>query len=321
MAEHRDRIRVHIEGKEYNVVGGVFQQMLAAVKQIPGRRFVGELKVWQLPGTSADVQAHLELHGCYLEGGASVADKVTTSADRFGGDRIRITVEGQQLAVAGGSFQEMLAEVKNLPNRRFDPESKTWEIPGALATIKHLIETAGFRLEGADQILANTTVPAMEQPPFAPVTDEPFAYEDPVFSGDDEVPPYEMPNWWDDESVPPPPAVAPVWEEEPADFGMSGSPAMFDEMPAGGEVPAHVQPKTSSPPSKPGRGADQVRIRIGGIPFVVTGGEFQAMLSVIKNLPGRRFDRDDKVWDIPAEVTIEGVKQQMVAAGFEISRA
>jgi hypothetical protein len=44
------------------------------------------------------------------------------------------------------------------------------------------------------------------------------------------------------------------------------------------------------------------------------------MLSVIKTLPGRRFDSDDKVWDIPAEVTIAGVRQQMAAAGFEISR-
>jgi hypothetical protein len=324
MTERRDRIRVHIEGKEYNVVGSDFQQMLSAVKKVTGRRFVGELKIWQLPGTAADIQAHLELHNCYLEGGTPVADEVKTHANRYGSDRIRVTVEGRQLAVVGGSFQDMLAVVKGLPNRRFDPESKTWEIPGALATVKHLIESANFQLEGADQDLADSTVPTMEQPRFSSIPDESLAYEEPVFAGDDEVPPYETPNWWDDESIPPPPAAPPLWEEEIDGFGMSEPPRMFDGMPADEDLPDHFQPKSSfapsNKPSKSRHGADQIRIRVGGIPFVVTGGEFQAMLSVIKTLPGRRFDPEDKVWDIPAEVTIDDVKQQMAAAGFEISR-
>ena len=50
MTQRKDRIRVHIDGKEFGIVGGTFQEMLAAVKQINGRRFVSELKVWQLPG-------------------------------------------------------------------------------------------------------------------------------------------------------------------------------------------------------------------------------------------------------------------------------
>jgi hypothetical protein len=50
VADRKDRIRVQIDGQEYNVVGGAFQDMLATVKQINGRRFVSEIKVWQLPG-------------------------------------------------------------------------------------------------------------------------------------------------------------------------------------------------------------------------------------------------------------------------------
>ena len=73
MAAYKDRIRVHIEGKEFSVVGGNFQDMLTAVKQISGRRFVGELKVWQLPGTVDDVQSQLEISGYYLEGGKPVS--------------------------------------------------------------------------------------------------------------------------------------------------------------------------------------------------------------------------------------------------------
>ena len=44
MDQRKDRIRIQVEGKEFSVVGGNFQDMLAAVKQINGRRFVGELK-------------------------------------------------------------------------------------------------------------------------------------------------------------------------------------------------------------------------------------------------------------------------------------
>ena len=70
MTQRKDRIRVHVGGKEFSVVGGSFQEMLAVVKQVNGRRFVSELKVWQLPGTVEDVQRQLDISGYQLEGGA-----------------------------------------------------------------------------------------------------------------------------------------------------------------------------------------------------------------------------------------------------------
>ena len=39
MNQRKDRIRIQVEGKEFSVVGGSFQEMLAAVKLINGRRF------------------------------------------------------------------------------------------------------------------------------------------------------------------------------------------------------------------------------------------------------------------------------------------
>jgi len=80
-------------------------------------------------------------------------------------------VQGHSLAVVGGSFQDMLSAVKNLPDRRFDGEKKVWEIPGDLASIKHLIETAGFQLEGASKIPVGPVSP-MEAPDFGPGGDE-----------------------------------------------------------------------------------------------------------------------------------------------------
>ena len=102
---NKDRIRVHIEGKEFSVVGGSFQNMLAAVKQINGRRFVGALKVWQLPGKAEDIKNQLAISGFQLEGGTPVADEtpahaVTLSA--FAIDQTEVTV-GQywQCVLAG----------------------------------------------------------------------------------------------------------------------------------------------------------------------------------------------------------------------------
>ena len=320
MVERRDRIRVHIEGKEFSVVGGSFQEMLATVKNLPGRRFVGELKVWQLPGSVAELQPQIESRGFQLEGGQEIGPVDTTqpAAPRPGGDRIRITAQGRQLAVVGGTFQEMLAAVKNLPGRRFDGDTKTWEIPGELPIIKQLIEGAGFQLGGADDVAAASvtsgapaTPPApMESPDFGPPA-EPPAYEAPDFLGDDDIPPYEPPDWWDDDNAPPPPVEPPDWWEEP-DEAAPPEASQFAEPPAPAPLPATVRSTGSS---------DQIRIRIGGIPHIVTGGSFREMLTAVKNLPGRRFDGQDKVWDIAQGEPSERLKEFCRLNKWRIVRA
>ncbi len=201
MTQRQDRIRVQIEGQEFSVVGGSFQEMLAAIKQINGRRFSGELKVWQLPGSIAEIQRQLDLSGYRLEGGQPVAGTPVSSPPprpRPGGDRIRVLVAGHPLAVVGGGFQEMLAVVKNLPGRRFDPESKVWEIPGEVGVVKGMIEAAGFQLEGADK-LSLGPVPPMAPPDFlVKAGPPPPPFEPPDFSEDETDFPYEPPDWWDE---------------------------------------------------------------------------------------------------------------------------
>ncbi len=325
MSERKDRIHVHIEGKEYSVVGGTFQQMLAAVKQINGRRFLGDLKVWQLPGTEDAIRNQIEIGGYQLEGGAPAAPAAEparrAASPRPGGDRIRVTVQGHQLAVVGGLFQEMLAAVKNLPGRRFDGNSKIWEIPGDAAVIKQLVETAGFQLEGADKIAA-APAPSLEAPTFDAPGEAPSTFEEPDFSWDGKIPPYEPPDWWDDEGAALPPVEPPDWlNDEVNEFLPDDPAAMFpaSELPQFSNVPP--APVSSPAPSSSGsRGGDQIRVRVGGIPLMVSGGTFKEMLAAVKAIPGRRFDGQDKVWDVPAAVTIDGFKQKMAAAGFEAGR-
>ncbi len=310
MSGHKDRIRVHIEGKEFSVVGGEFREMLAAVKQINGRRFVSELKVWQLPGTVEEVQRQLDISGYQLEGGSPV-----TTDDALGsrppvtgptGDRIQIVVAGQRLAVVGGSFQEMLATVKKLPGRRFDGETKTWEIPSELALIKGMIEAAGFQLEGAENIPLGP-VPPMEPPDFLDESSSlsPSPFEPPTFFDDEETPPFEPPDWWDD-MLPPP-----VEDHyDPAELM-----AMDDQsFPVETESPGPIPAATSAP------AGDRIRIQVGETPLVVSGGSFQAMLTAVKRIPGRRFNPEKKVWQIPDNVTLESVRQTISAAGFVLTQ-
>jgi hypothetical protein len=252
-----------------------------------------------------------------LEGGAPVAIETSTLQRAAGPDRIKITNQGKTLSVVGGDFQAMLAAVKALPGRRFDGDTRLWEVPGELAIIKQLIETAGFSLEGADQILANSPVLPMAVPDFGPIDDEALAFEPPDFGNAGDAPPYEPPNWLDDDNGPPPQTEPPGWWEEPDDFAPPVEATDLTTAPLG-TAPAPPAAGVSEKTSRSRQ--DRIRVRVGGIPFVVTGGEFRQMLGVIKQFPGRRFDGDDKVWDIPGELTIEGVKKKLAAVGFELVR-
>ena len=50
-----DKVRLLIEGDEYWIEGGDFEDMVDALKRIPGRRFDPEEKAWTIPGTARQV--------------------------------------------------------------------------------------------------------------------------------------------------------------------------------------------------------------------------------------------------------------------------
>jgi len=309
MSERKDRIRIHIGGQEFNVVGGGFQEMLAAVKQINGRRFVSELKVWQVPGPVEEIQRQLEISGYSLEGGApTLASPPTTpqaTSSGTSGDRIRVLVAGKRLAVVGGNFQDMLAVVKNLPGRRFDSETKLWEISGDPGVVKGMIEAAGFQLEGAANIPLGP-VPPMESPDFTGKSGDPVSppFEEPNFFDDHGG--HEPPPWWDDEMAPP-----------PVEDDYFNEPALEPE-----PLPLKAGSSASRPAAAPAgrRSGDRIRIRLGDLSLVVSGGDFQEMLTLIKSIPGRRFNGEERVWEIPDEVNLESLGQRIAAAGFVLEQ-
>lgn len=54
-----DRINLEIDGDEYWVEGGDFDDMLEVVKELRGRRFDSETKAWVVSGTPNDIAREL----------------------------------------------------------------------------------------------------------------------------------------------------------------------------------------------------------------------------------------------------------------------
>jgi hypothetical protein len=157
-------------------------------------------------------------------------------------------------------------------------------------------------LEGAEQIPV-TEIPPMEIPDsFAQGPPSPPPFEPPDFLEAADEFPFEPPDWLDDG---PPPDEADYFFDELASFEAESPPP---------EPPSAVGKGRPTPAST--RSSDQIRIRLGDTLLVVTGGSFQAMLAVVKTIPGRRFDSGEKAWHIPDDVTLDSVQQAIKAAGF-----
>jgi hypothetical protein len=63
-----DSIKVEVEGRTVSVVGGGFREMLAAIKDIEGRTFDGQRKVWTLPCSLEVAREALEAEGYEVHG-------------------------------------------------------------------------------------------------------------------------------------------------------------------------------------------------------------------------------------------------------------
>jgi hypothetical protein len=285
--EQRARIKLRVENMDYDVVGGDFQQLLAAVKALPGRRYIGEQKVWTAPGSLAMVRGQLENSGFALEGGAPVAAGQAIQPSSFS-DQIKIVVADFQAAVTGVSFQEMLAAIKAIPGRRFDGQTKQWYLPGALSETKAYFEKKGMRLE----VLERSPI----QPTSSPEADAPS-------------PPPPPPD------IPPPPGDMGFWEEDEADS--SDEPYLAPDLPP---TPPPSPATGRSQPEKPGAPGrhDQIKVIVGNRTLVVTGGPFKKMLAAVKEIPDRRFDPQTKQWLLPDD--IDSIQQYLNARGFRLEK-
>ena len=278
-----DKIKIRVGKTEYFVTGGDFSSLLAAVKALPNRRYIGAQKLWLVEGSPEMVRGQIENSGFRLEGGTPVADDAPPlpATDR---DSIKIATATFTATITGAPFSDLLAAIKALPERRFDGESKRWTVSGSMLELKNYFEEKGMQLEN---IVAETAPPPQPAAPALPNMPAPPAPPD--FPADFAPPPDDFP---ETEDIMPPADILPP----PDDLFTPPSDA-------------------SSPAQKPAR-RDRIRVIVDNRPLVIVGGTFQEMLAAVKEIPGRRFDGETKQWMLPDD--IDSVQQHLNSKGFRL---
>ncbi len=311
MPERRDSIKIRVEQKDYEVVGGSFQELLAVVRNLPDRRYVGAEKVWEIPGSLELVKGQIENSGFRLEGGTPVDTSKTPPQAAAFNDRIKLEIAGYPVVVTGDSFQNMLTIIKAVPGRRFDGESKQWHLPLNLSEAIAWFEKKGLQLEGLPKDAAGAAakqMPASNLSPAASVSPPPPP----------PPPPPDMPPFPPDIDYP---AEEPGFDELPDidDFDAffpprESGPPIMPPLPPAGTAPT-PPPKTQPAPRSSTR-RDQIKVIVGNQPLLVVGGAFREMLDAIKAVPNRRFDGQTKQWMLPDD--IDSIQQHLQAKGFRL---
>ncbi|OQY46430.1 MAG: hypothetical protein B6242_07795 [Anaerolineaceae bacterium 4572_78] len=214
MNTRHDSIKIRINEMDYHIVGGEFREMLNIIRQLPGRRFDGQQKLWVIPGTIEEIRPQIENYGYQIEGGTPAQNIPVSGATSFN-DKIHIQTDDYTATVTGASFQDMLVAIKQLQERRFDPESRCWNIKGKLASLTEYFEQQNMRFENMiarlESDLPDSAEHASQPPPLSPPpSDIPFELYD-MLPVDDEPVFDSVPYFSDD--MPPPPPPPPLWED------------------------------------------------------------------------------------------------------------
>jgi hypothetical protein len=144
----QEQIRIRTTDGQYAIIGGDFQSMLAFVRDMPGRRFRSDERIWEIPTTVGEIQKSAEAAGFHVTADTEVGKPLRPNqrAAAPEGDRVLIrTTEGDR-AITGGTFTDMIAAVKGLPQRKWLAKERLWEIGGPLADIERAITQQGFQL-------------------------------------------------------------------------------------------------------------------------------------------------------------------------------
>lgn len=170
-----ESIRIRTWDGQYLIIGGAFQDMLAVVRGIQGRRYRPEEKLWEIPAQVGEVQQVVEAAGFHVtsdpDGGRAI-QRSAARASHGSADRVLIRVGDAERAVVGGAFQAMLDAVKAIEGKRWLSQERVWSLPGSLEDVENILAGQGFRvvsLEEAGTIPADSFIkPAAPAPEAAP---------------------------------------------------------------------------------------------------------------------------------------------------------
>lgn len=161
----QEQIRIRTTDGQYAIIGGDFQSMLAFVRDMPGRRFRSDERIWEIPTTIGEIQKSAEAAGFHVTADTEVGKPLRPTARTATpeGDRVLVrTAEGDRV-ITGGAFADMVAVVKSLPQRKWLVRERMWEIGGAVADIERAITQQGFQLAAAASPAARESAPREDQ--------------------------------------------------------------------------------------------------------------------------------------------------------------
>lgn len=236
-------------------------------------------------------------------------------------ESVRIRTLDGQYRLIGGDFQSMLAVVRSIPGRRYQPAEKIWEIPCKVEVVQKAAEAAGFH------VTADTVMGEPLRMSIAPRRKRGGADRVLIRVGDEEravvggafadmlevVKGIEGRRWQPQEGAWRLPGPLAEIEKVIAAHGFRlVTPAEAESLPASASEEAPAAQMSL-------RKRDRVHIRaLDGEAWVVGGG-FNAMLQAVKGIEGRRFSSEDKVWELPC--ALAEVRAALQAQGYQLEIA
>lgn len=236
-------------------------------------------------------------------------------------DSVRIRTLDGQYRIIGGGFQEMLALVRDFTGRRYRPDERIWEIRLTSQEVQKAAEEAGFHLTSdtemghALQAPSNRPRRGAADRVMVRVGADERAVVGGVFADMLEViKAVEGRQWLPREHVWKLPGTL---DEAQAKLGQIGYRLVTQE--EADQLPATESERVPPPPPSAAAQAprrDQIRIRTTEGEALVVGGGFRDMLQAIKEIEGRRFISDSKLWDIPG--SLAAVRAVLAERGYAV---
>jgi hypothetical protein len=147
-----DSIEVEIEGRTFSVVGGGFREMLAAIRDIEGRTFDGQRKVWMLPCSLEVAREALEAEGYEVQG---AGDQERSALEEANAAQMFIRANADEI-------REMQASLR-ADYERYSFRSKSGvkqQIGRRMAMLEHALSYAEADLTTLDSQAISTLVKA-----------------------------------------------------------------------------------------------------------------------------------------------------------------
>ena len=143
----RPRLRVDVDGGLVRLRADYQPELVERIRTLPARRYLRDRAEWTVPATREALAALSELVAA-ADIDASLSSAARERLARLGPGSIELA--DREFRLTFGYNRRRLERVREIPERRFDPETKTWTVPATRAGALALIALLGDREFRAD---------------------------------------------------------------------------------------------------------------------------------------------------------------------------